>query len=60
MILGIFHAIGKFFERAVWKLGILDGIPGMIIAMNSVLEDFRKTRKEMGEIDKKIDMNQLR
>jgi glycosyltransferase involved in cell wall biosynthesis len=32
---GMIHAIVKFFECYLWKLGFLDGIPGLIIAMNS-------------------------
>lgn len=42
---GIFHALGKFFECAVWKLGILDGIPGIIIAVNSAFYIFLKHAK---------------
>lgn len=45
VIFGIVHAIGKFLECAVWKLGILDGIPGMIIAMNSAFYIFLKHAK---------------
>jgi hypothetical protein len=46
VILGIFHAIGKFLECAVWKLGILDGIPGIIIAVNSAFYVFLKHAKK--------------
>jgi glycosyltransferase involved in cell wall biosynthesis len=45
VILGIFHAIGKFLECAVWKLGFLDGIPGLIIALNSSFYIFLKHAK---------------
>lgn len=43
--LGILHAMGKFLECAVWKLGILDGIPGIVIAMNSAFYVFLKHAK---------------
>lgn len=45
VILGLFHAVGKFLECAVWKLGILDGIPGLIIATNSAFYVFLKHAK---------------
>jgi glycosyltransferase involved in cell wall biosynthesis len=45
VVLGVFHAIGKFLECAVWKLGILDGIPGVVIAMNSAFYVFLKHAK---------------
>jgi glycosyltransferase involved in cell wall biosynthesis len=32
---GIFHALGKFAECYLWKLGFLDGAAGLVIAMNS-------------------------
>lgn len=45
VILGILHAVGKFFECAIWKRGFLDGIPGIIIAMNSAFYVFLKHAK---------------
>jgi glycosyltransferase involved in cell wall biosynthesis len=45
VILGLFHAAGKFLECAVWKLGVLDGIPGIVIAMNSAFYVFLKHAK---------------
>lgn len=35
VIAGILHAIGKFCECYLWKLGFLDGVPGLVIAVNS-------------------------
>jgi glycosyltransferase involved in cell wall biosynthesis len=43
--LGVLHAVGKFLECAVWKLGFLDGIPGIVIAMNSAFYVFLKHAK---------------
>lgn len=45
VFLGVLHAIGKFLECAVWKLGLLDGVPGLIIAMNSSFYVFLKHAK---------------
>lgn len=45
VVWGIVHAVGKFLECAVWKLGFLDGIPGIIIAMNSAFYVFLKHAK---------------
>jgi glycosyltransferase involved in cell wall biosynthesis len=45
VILGVFHSLGKFIECAIWKLGVLDGIPGLIIAMNSAFYVFLKHAK---------------
>jgi glycosyltransferase involved in cell wall biosynthesis len=45
VVLGIFHAIGKFLECAIWKLGLLDGLPGLIIALNSAFYIFLKHAK---------------
>lgn len=45
VLVGIFHAIGKFLECAVWKRGFMDGIPGIIIAMNSSFYVFLKHAK---------------
>ena len=32
---GIFHTLGKFLECYLWKRGLLDGWPGLIVAMVS-------------------------
>jgi len=45
VVWGLFHALGKFLECAVWKLGVLDGIPGLIIAANSAFYVFLKHAK---------------
>jgi glycosyltransferase involved in cell wall biosynthesis len=45
VLLGLFHAVGKFLECAIWKLGILDGLPGIIIAVNSAFYVFLKHAK---------------
>ncbi len=45
VLAGLIHAIGKFLECYVWKLGILDGIPGLIIAVNSAWYVFLKHAK---------------
>ncbi|HMK33993.1 MAG TPA: glycosyltransferase family 2 protein [Desulfomonilaceae bacterium] len=45
LLMGIFHAVGKFLECAVWKLGFLDGLPGMVIAVNSAFYVFLKHAK---------------
>lgn len=45
VLLGVIHALGKFIECYLWKLGLLDGIPGMIIAMNSSWYVFLKHAK---------------
>ncbi|MBI4964116.1 MAG: glycosyltransferase family 2 protein [Desulfomonile tiedjei] len=45
VVLGLLHAVGKFLECAVWKLGLLDGIPGLIIAVNSAFYVFLKHAK---------------
>ena len=43
--LGVIHAFGKFIECYLWKLGLLDGIPGLVIAMNSSWYVFLKHAK---------------
>ena len=43
--LGLLHAVAKFFECAIWKLGLLDGIPGLVIAVNSAFYVFLKHAK---------------
>lgn len=45
VILGVFHAVMKFVECAIWKLGFLDGLPGLVIAMNSAFYVFLKHAK---------------
>jgi len=45
VIAGAFHAAGKFVECYVWKKGMLDGLPGLIIAMNSSWYIFLKHSK---------------
>jgi len=42
---GIVHVIGKFAECYVWKLGFLDGIAGLVIAVNSAWYVFLKHAK---------------
>jgi glycosyltransferase involved in cell wall biosynthesis len=45
VVAGLFHALGKFAECYLWKLGFLDGIPGFVIAMNSAGYVFLKHAK---------------
>lgn len=45
LLLGLFHAVAKFIECAIWKLGILDGAAGLIIAVNSSFYVFLKHAK---------------
>ena len=45
VLAGAAHAIGKFIECYLWKLGFLDGIAGLIIAMNSAWYVFLKHAK---------------
>ena len=45
VVWGLVHAFGKFLECAVWKLGVLDGIPGLIIAANSAFYVFLRHAK---------------
>lgn len=42
---GIVHMIGKFVECYAWKLGFLDGIAGLVIAVNSASYVFLKHAK---------------
>jgi glycosyltransferase involved in cell wall biosynthesis len=42
---GVVHALGKFLECYIWKLGILDGPAGLVIAMNSAWYIFLKHAK---------------
>ncbi|MDQ7783161.1 MAG: glycosyltransferase family 2 protein [Desulfomonilaceae bacterium] len=45
VVWGLFHAVGKFLECAFWKLGLLDGLPGLVIAVNSSFYVFLKHAK---------------
>jgi len=45
VLAGVAHAFVKFLECYVWKLGVLDGVPGLIIAMNSSWYVFLKHAK---------------
>jgi glycosyltransferase involved in cell wall biosynthesis len=45
LLFGLVHAVGKFFECAFWKLGILDGTAGLVIAVNSSFYVFLKHAK---------------
>jgi hypothetical protein len=45
VLAGLLHALGKFLECYVWKAGFRDGIPGLIIAMNSSWYVFLKHAK---------------
>jgi glycosyltransferase involved in cell wall biosynthesis len=45
LLLGLVHAIGKFLECLVWKLGFLDGYAGFVIAVNSAFYVFLKHAK---------------
>lgn len=42
---GLIHAFGKFVECYLWKLGFLDGLPGLVIAVNSAWYIFLKHAK---------------
>jgi glycosyltransferase involved in cell wall biosynthesis len=52
VVLGVVHALGKFLECYLWKGGLRDGIPGLIIAMNSSWYVFLKHAKawERGQV----------
>ena len=45
LVIGLLHSVVKFFECAIWKLGILDGLPGLVIAVNSAFYIFLKHAK---------------
>jgi glycosyltransferase involved in cell wall biosynthesis len=45
LLAGLGHALGKFAECYLWKLGFLDGWPGLIIASNSAWYVFLKHAK---------------
>jgi glycosyltransferase involved in cell wall biosynthesis len=57
VLFGIGHAVVKFLECYVWKLGILDGVPGLIIAMNSswyvFLKHAKRWERNLQDNDKK-------
>lgn len=42
---GVFHCLGKFLECYLWKRGFLDGLAGLVIAMNSAWYVFLKHAK---------------
>jgi hypothetical protein len=45
LLWGVVHALGKFLECAIWKLGLLDGMPGLVIAVNSSFYVFLRHAK---------------
>lgn len=45
VVAGLGHALGKIFECYVWKRGLLDGLAGLIIAVNSAFYVFLKHAK---------------
>jgi glycosyltransferase involved in cell wall biosynthesis len=45
VLTGMGHALGKLVECYLWKLGLLDGWPGLVIAMNSAWYVFLKHAK---------------
>ncbi|MFZ5563936.1 MAG: glycosyltransferase family 2 protein [Thermodesulfobacteriota bacterium] len=45
VVAGLFHAMGKFLECYVWKLGLLDGLAGLVIAVNSAFYVFLRHAK---------------
>lgn len=45
VLVGLGHAVGKFVECYLWKLGLLDGWAGLVIAMNSAWYVFLKHAK---------------
>jgi hypothetical protein len=45
LLYGLLHAVGKFLECAVWKMGFLDGMAGLVIAVNSSFYVFLKHAK---------------
>jgi glycosyltransferase involved in cell wall biosynthesis len=51
---GAIHAVGKFFECFLWKLGVLDGYPGLVIAMNSAWYVFLKHAKRWEQTRKTL------
>ncbi len=46
---GVLHALGKFLECYLWKLGAMDGTAGLVIAMNSAWYVFLKHAKVWGK-----------
>jgi hypothetical protein len=45
LLAGVVHALGKWVECYLWKAGFLDGLPGLVIAMNSAWYVFLKHAK---------------
>ena len=45
LIWGLVHMAGKFFECYIWKRGVLDGLAGLVIAVNSTWYTFLKHAK---------------
>lgn len=45
VLAGLGHAVGKLIECYFWKLGLLDGLAGLVIAMNSAWYVFLKHAK---------------
>lgn len=45
LLCGLLHSLGKFLECYVWKFGFLDGLPGLVIAVNSSYYVFLKHAK---------------
>jgi len=45
LIWGLFHMAGKFLECYIWKRGFLDGLAGLVIAVNSTWYIFLKHAK---------------
>ena len=45
LLFGLVHMAGKFFECYVWKAGFLDGLAGLVIAVNSTWYTFLKHAK---------------
>ncbi len=45
LLWGLVRGFGKFLECAVWKLGLLDGLPGLVIAVNSAFYVWLKHAK---------------
>ena len=38
----LFKPLGKFFETYIWKMGFLDGLPGLVISLNAAHSVFMK------------------
>jgi glycosyltransferase involved in cell wall biosynthesis len=59
VVAGVLHAFGKFIECYFWKRGLLDGVAGLVIAMNSAWYIFLKHAKSW-ETDLGKDSDHLR